>query len=144
VGGLAVLVAAPGSAATMTSKPKTVPDQHRDMVAELKEWVLLTTDNEPGAHAVNATEQAIRLAGFALALLTKHRPDKQGYCTRCQPYRTGWRARLPHRSRKNPCMAWKAARLFLLTDPAVATWQALRFSGDNRDLADIREMVQPV
>jgi len=123
----------------MSSKPKTVPDQHRALVAALADFVRQPMDNGLGAHPAETAEQALRLAGLVLALLTKHRTDKHGDCTRCQPPpKAGWRALLPHCGSRNPCLIWKFAHLFLGEEPAVAWWQALKLSGHHYELAEVR------
>lgn len=137
MGGSVVVVASAQPAATVTTVRPI--EAHRALVADLRALVVSCADDVPSGESAESGERIIRLAGLALALLVKHRPDNRGYCTRCQPRRRGWRARLPYRSRRHPCVVWKAARLFLTGDPAIVSWHTLKLAHHPIDLATVRE-----
>lgn len=138
MGGVVAVVTAAGPAApVMTGQ---LPDERRALVADLRALVLsCTIDDEPAGDRAGTDEWIIRLAGLALALVAKHRTDHRGYCSRCRPHRAGWRARLPSRSRRHPCLVWKATRLFVAGDPAIVWWHTLTLAHHPMDLATIRE-----
>lgn len=136
MGGVVVVVAATGPAAIVTVQ---MSEQQRALVADLRALVLSCTIGEPSGDRAGTDEWIIRLAGLALAMVAKHRTDHRGYCSRCRPLRTGWRARLPYRSRRYPCLVWKATRLFLSGDPAIVWWHTLTLAKRPIDLATVRE-----
>jgi hypothetical protein len=137
VGGVVLVVATAGLAAPVTAVRPA--EEQRALVADLRALVLSRTIGESGGDPVDAEEWVIRLAGLALALLVKHRPDQRGYCARCQPHRVGWRVWLPYRVRRHPCLVWKATRLFVAGDPATVWWHTLTLAKHPIDLATIRE-----
>lgn len=137
VGGVVVVVAATGPAATVTTAQPS--DERRALVADLRALVLSCSIDDSGGDRAGTDEWIIRLAGLALALVAKHGTDQRGYCSRCRPHRTGWRARLPYRPRRHPCLVWKATQLFLSGDPAIVWWHTLTIAKRPIDLATIRE-----